>query len=350
MPPPPLLLQQKMIYKGISTFGYGFAPPLILQEAVRLRLFEILEQGAKSSQELSTATECSERGITFLADALVSLGYLKKKKEIYRNNRVRTGFILANQNNEVDAAIRKTGLQNAYHTFISNAVKPWLQLSEAVKTGVPAFEFDQEESGSDYYKAFSEAMFVNSFRAASYFAKKRILGNSSKPRKILDLGAGSAAWSLPWALHCNQTRVTAVDWEQVLSVAKKITATLEVSSQFEFVAADALEYRHTTQFDIIFIGHLFHSLGEERSRRTLDRCFSALRPGGKVVIAEWLPRDDRTGPVHVMVYALAMLLLTKKGNIFSFSQLQEWLIKSGFRKIRKIQLPAPSPLILATRP
>jgi 3-hydroxy-5-methyl-1-naphthoate 3-O-methyltransferase len=348
--PPPLLLQQRIIYRGISTYGYGFAPPLILQEAVRLRLFDILEEGTKTSEELSIAAECSERGITFLADALVSLGYLKKKKGLYRNNRVRTGFILANQKNEVDAAIRKTSLQSAYHIFISNAIKPWLRLSEAVQTGAPAFKFDQEESGSDYYIAFAEAMFANSFRAASYLAKKRILGNYGEPKRILDLGAGSAAWSLPWALHCNQTRITAVDWEQVLSVAKKITATLDVSSQFEFVAADALEYQNTTQFDIIFIGHLFHSLGEERSRRILDRCFSALRPGGKIVIAEWLPRNDRTGPEHVMVYALAMLLLTEKGNIFSFTQIRKWLTNSGFRKVRKIQLPAPSPLILATRP
>jgi ubiquinone/menaquinone biosynthesis C-methylase UbiE len=348
--PPPLWLQQRMIYEGISKYGYGFAPPLILQEAIRLRVFEVLEESAKTAEALSDAVKCSVRGVTFLADALVSLGYLKKNRKNYCNNRPRTSFILAGRNDEVDALIRKTGLQTTYHATISDAIKPWLRLSEAVRTGLPVFNFDQEAAGSDYYIAFAEAMFANSFRAASYFARKRTTGEYRKPRRILDLGAGSAAWSLPWALHCDQTRVTAVDWKQVLTVAEKITATLGVAGQYEFTAGDALEYRDKTPFDIIFIGHLFHAQGEERSRRILERCFGMLRPGGKIIVAEWLPRDDRTGPTHVMVYALAMLLLTENGNIFSYIQLRKWLTTAGFKNVRKIRIPAPSPLIIATRP
>ena len=67
------------------------------------------------------------------------------------------------------------------------------------------------------------------------------------------------------------------------------------------------------------------------------------------MIAEFLPDDDRRGPVLPLLFGLHMLVLTDNGNTFTFGEYQRWLSISGFTDVRTIAVPAPSPLILATK-
>jgi len=50
------------------------------------------------------------------------------------------------------------------------------------------------------------------------------------------------------------------------------------------------------------------------------------------------------------MFAVQMLVNTEKGDTFSFNEIKKWLEEAGFKKVRKLEAPGPSPLILATRP
>jgi hypothetical protein len=76
----------------------------------------------------------------------------------------------------------------------------------------------------------------------------------------------------------------------------------------------------------------------------------ALKSGGTVAIAEWLVNDDRTKPLPSLMFAVQMLVNTEKGDTFSFNEIKNWLEEAGFKKVRKLAAPGPSPLILATKP
>jgi len=82
----------------------------------------------------------------------------------------------------------------------------------------------------------------------------------------------------------------------------------------------------------------------------LKKTFRALKPGGTIAIAEWLVNDDRTDPAHSLMFAVQMLVNTEKGDTFSFNEIKRWLEDAGFKRVRKVQAPGPSPLILATKP
>jgi SAM-dependent methyltransferase len=105
-----------------------------------------------------------------------------------------------------------------------------------------------------------------------------------------------------------------------------------------------------TGYDVAILGHILHSEGEERSRRLLRKIFNALKPGGTIAIAEWLVNDERTKPLPSLMFAVQMLVNTEKGDTFSFNEIKIWLEQSGFKKVRKLDAPGPSPLILATKP
>ena len=55
----------------IMQFAWGYVPPLVLEAAIKNRVFDILDSGSKTVQEVSEATGASERGLGAIMDALV---------------------------------------------------------------------------------------------------------------------------------------------------------------------------------------------------------------------------------------------------------------------------------------
>ena len=82
----------------------------------------------------------------------------------------------------------------------------------------------------------------------------------------------------------------------------------------------------------------------------LKRVYDALAPGGIIAISEFVPNDDRTGPPGALIFGVNMLVNTDKGDVFTFAQISAWLSEAGFVDARQLEAPAPSPLILATKP
>jgi hypothetical protein len=50
------------------------------------------------------------------------------------------------------------------------------------------------------------------------------------------------------------------------------------------------------------------------------------------------------------MFAVQMLVNTENGSTFSFNEIKKWLQDAGFKDVRKLDAPGPSPLVLATKP
>jgi hypothetical protein len=62
----------------ILEMTWGFAPLLILKTALDYRVFDVLETGSKSMEQLRKETGASERGLRAIVNALVGLRFLRK--------------------------------------------------------------------------------------------------------------------------------------------------------------------------------------------------------------------------------------------------------------------------------
>jgi 3-hydroxy-5-methyl-1-naphthoate 3-O-methyltransferase len=144
--------------------------------------------------------------------------------------------------------------------------------------------------------------------------------------------------------------VTAVDWAGMIPTTKRIAQKFRVGDRFKFIEGDLLEADFGKDYDVATLGHILHSEGEERSRQLLKKTFRALKSGGTIAIAEWLVNDERTQPLPPLMFAVQMLVNTEKGDTFSFNEIKSWLEEAGFKKVRKLEAPGPSPLVLATKP
>jgi SAM-dependent methyltransferase len=326
----------------LMQFGFAYAPPLIIGAAVTNNVFDSLESGPKTVAQISRETAVSERGLRAIMNALVGLDLLTKNRwGEYSLTPESEAFLLSNKPGTLAGFFAMAG---------THLVPDWLHLSEAVKTGVPPKAVNQEGTGPEFFSVLVENIIPMSYPAAAAFGRALKLEKARGPVRVLDVAAGSGIWGIALAQQSPHVRVTAQDWAEMIPTTKRITKKFGVADRFSYVEGDVLEADFGKAYDIATLGHILHTEGEERSRKLLSRVFDALRPGGTITIGEWLVKDDRTGPLNGLIFAVNMLVHSERGDTFSFNEIKSWLQAAGFKKVRKLQAPGPSPLILATKP
>ena len=70
--------QPQVTPERIMQYVWGYAPPLILEAAIRHRIFDVLDGGPKTADEVEDATGASARGLSAVMNALVGLNFLTK--------------------------------------------------------------------------------------------------------------------------------------------------------------------------------------------------------------------------------------------------------------------------------
>jgi 3-hydroxy-5-methyl-1-naphthoate 3-O-methyltransferase len=323
----------------IFQLAWGYAPPLILEAAIRHRVFDVLDEGPKNLSALSAATGASERGLAAIVNVLVGMNFLARdERGRYSLTGESAAFLVSTKPGFQGGLIRHTS---------EHLVPKWLALNEIVATGKPTEAVNQEGTGSDFFEKFVSDIFPLSYGPARELAAHLDLKAGAQ---VLDLAAGSGVWGIALAQSGDQVRVTAVDWPGVLPITRKTATRFGLAEQFTFVEGDLLAADFGRGHDVATLGHILHSEGVERSRKLLRKTFEALRPGGTIAIAEFLVNAERTGPLNGLIFAVNMLVNTDQGDTFSFEEIAAWLRETGFTNARTLETHGPSPLILATRP
>lgn len=165
---------------------------------------------------------------------------------------------------------------------------------------------------------------------------------SSRPARILDVGAGSGIWSLAMAERSPQTRVTALDFPQVLRAFHVQAENMGLSHRSESLAGDF----HTVPipsscFDCIILANVLHLEPPEQAAALISRARPGLRAGGKLIIVDMLGGDSQEREQSRAIYALHLALRTERGCTHALSQLQQWIMQTGLIPGDVIDLAMP---------
>lgn len=331
IPPPDRILE----------IASGYEPALILEAAVRIGVFDLLDDQPLTLAQVVAQSRASKRGMRALLNALVGIGLLVRYGELYALTDESAAYLVST----------KPTYQGYMCKHVSRHLLPrWLQLTEVVRSGRPAAVVNEEADGGAFFREFVEDIFPMSYDAARALASELRISERAEPISVLDLAAGSGVWGIALAEASPNVTVTAVDWPAVLTVTRQVAQRHGVLGQFRFVEGDLHHADFGRGHSIATLGHILHSEGEERSRRLLRKTYDALRPGATIVIAEFIVDEDRTGPRGALIFAVTMLVNTEAGDTFSLCEMSQWLEEAGFIDVRQLHVPGPAPLILATKP
>jgi len=238
--------------------------------------------------------------------------------------------------------------------FLGSAqlLKLWLDLPAAVSSGRPPLALLPDDERERLNLAIVEALFhvhrPSAWKLAGLF--KKTLSSGAQTIKILDVAAGSAVWSLPFAIQCERVEVSAVDFSPVLEVAKAFVREFEVQGRYRFIAGDirTVEFG-IDEYDLVLLGHICHSEGAEWSQWLIRKSFRALRKNGRLLIMDYVPDEERKSAQMPLLLALNALLGTEEGDTFTFSEYEQWLSASGFGEVRTLLVDAGSSVIMGVK-
>lgn len=322
----------------ISEYQLGFWPANVLTAAVELKVFDALDKGPRSAGDVAREIKASERGVTILLDALVGMEILSKKEGLLELTEESAEYLVST----------KPMYMGGMFGHVRKLQMAWMNLAESVRTGQP-FQPPgaPPEDPIAFFKVLVRGLFPRNYLSAKIAAEKLGIGKTIKGAHILDVAAGSGVWSITCLEADPTARVTANDFEPILEVVKEKARERGLKDRYSFLPGNIREVDFgTDQFDIAILGHICHSEGPEWTEKLIRKMRKAIKPGGKLVIVDFIPDDDRSGPIFPLLFAANMLLHAPDGNVFTVSEYKEWLEKAGFGKIEFVEINAPSPLLV----
>ncbi len=321
----------------IADHLWAFGRTRTLQAAIELGLFDALADGPRLAGAVAKTLRVKERGVRMLCDALCALEVLEKSKEGYSLTETARAFLVSSS----PAFMGPMILHSRMHDHA------WANLAETVRTGKPARTVDLESGGREFFPKLVASIFAPSFGASTM--ARSVLGSrvSKSVVDVLDVAGGSGAWSLPWAIANPAVRVTLLDYEEVFPVAHSFAERFGVADRFAFKAGNLRKVAFgRAKYDLVLLGHICHSEGRRWSEKLIRKSAESLRPGGMLVIGEFIPNDARTGPINQMLFGLNMLVNTVEGDVFTLSEYRGWMRGAGLARIRKLDFGATGPDIV----
>lgn len=151
-------------------------------------------------------------------------------------------------------------------------------------------------------------------------------------RSLLDVGGGSAIFSLQVAHAWPQLQATVMEIPIICGEADRFIAASPVADRVRTQAVNMFTESWPIGHDAHFFSNIFHDWSDATCRLLAAKSFAALAPGGTIMLHEMLLDDDGCGPLETACFSLLMLLGTK-GKQYSFAELQAILESAGFVEV-----------------
>lgn len=313
-----------------------------LKAAIELGLFTAIGGTAATAAEIAARCLCPERGIRILSDSLVIFGFLTKEDARYALT-PDSGFFLDRNSPAYLGAAVDFLLAPAITAAFDN-------LAETIRSG-HVHTSVQGTTAPDHpvWTKFARTMGPMMVPAA-HGAAALVPLDPSRDTRVLDISASHGTYGIAFAQANPRVHLVALDWEAVLVVAEENAAAAGLADRFSKIVGDAFTADLGGDYDVVLVPNFLHHFSIADCTIFLRRLHAALRPGGKVVIVEFVPNDDRVSPPGAASFSLVMLGSTPEGDAYTFSEFGQMLTDAGFHDTTLHPLPPTAQCaVIATR-
>lgn len=312
----------------IDELEYGVWKATVLKVALELDLFTTIDKGNHTLREIVAATQCSERGIRILLDALCPLGLLRKSGGDYFLTPTSEAFLVR-------------GKPTYYGDFCLQTQLAWEvrgRVAKGIKTGMAVgIDTSRPDSEELWAQNMATAILIWPERTATAREMWEQLGVNKETRpdlRILDIACGHGVKSLVLAQADPDARVTALDFPKVLEVTAKVAEAMGVAKQVAFLSGDALTADFgTEEFDIVLFGAILYYFNPRRVVEILGRAHKALKPGGLVVISSPIADEERCESEIALMASLQLFIFAPESEVYTFSEYKGFLEEVGFANV-----------------
>jgi len=325
--PPP---DPTAIFEALNSYQRSAA----LKAAIELEVFTGIGEGKADVGSLAQRCQATERGIRILCDYLTIQGFLTKQDHRYSLTPTAAAFLDGRSPRYLGTIAR---------FMDSPAHIARLQgLAAIVRHGGSLIHEDgSADEGNAEWVEFARSMAPMMALPAELVAG--LLGASAgAPWKVLDIAAGHGLYGIAIARHNPNAEIVAVDWPQVLEVARENAEKAGVSARHRLLPGSAFEVDFGDGYDLILLTNFLHHFDRQTNGKVLAKVYSALKTGGRAMTLEFVPNPDRVSPPTAAAFSLIMLSNTKAGDAYTFAELEDMFRNAGFARNEVHPLP-PTP-------
>jgi ubiquinone/menaquinone biosynthesis C-methylase UbiE len=323
----------------LMQMSMSYSTSRILAAGVRLDVFSLLAARNRTAADVGRAAGASERGTRMLLDALTALKLLTKNGDRYRLTPSAEKYLVRTSPEFLGAILEDDTLWDT-----------WSHLTEAVRTGKPPRRVEDQAEAERFFPVLIRSLDVLNREPARRAARALGAGESRRGLRVLDVACGSGVWGIAVAEADPDAAVTFLDFPGVLEHTRKYVERHGISGRSDFLPGDLKRVDlGEERYDLALLGNIVHSEGEESARDLFRRLHRALRPGGRLVVIDMLPNDDRSGPPYPVMFALNMLVNTEAGDTYTLAEYAKWLTDAGFSRIETADVGSHSPLVIGVK-
>jgi C-methyltransferase len=312
----------------------GYRLSAVLRAAAELDYFGAIAAGRRTAKEVAAARGGTERSARMLLDALASSApaLLRKSGASYRLTPVSRKYLVKGSRAYLGDLLPLYGHRHMWEAFY--------ELPKAARAGRSVLPTDAHSKDQAFWETFAEA----THRDAGPKGRKmiKLLGPLPAGARVLDLACGSGGYGEAFAAAGHE--VTLFDQANVLRRTRKL-----VRAKVRYAAGDLFKTPFGEGWDVILASHVFHHFDEKSCGALLRKIAKALKPGGRLVIQEFVPDEARAKKAQPLMFAVTMLVWTKAGDAYRLSDYRRWLRAAGFHRVAYHPLAMPGDVILATK-
>jgi 2-polyprenyl-3-methyl-5-hydroxy-6-metoxy-1,4-benzoquinol methylase len=287
---------------------------------LELEVWAKVAAGKDSVEQLSATEHWNPLGTRMLLDDLCSLKLLARKGDRYRLVPEAEHYLLPDKPTYMGKFLLSDFCWEGNN-----------QLAEAIRTGNRpiAYSATKAEAIDIWIGAYSRSWAAPTTYLKNCDAMWHALGIQGHDElRILDLACGPAPKSLVLALANPGVRVTLLDWERILQVARKVTADMGVDNQVTSLPGDLASVAYgRNQYDVAFLGDVTHFLSPAQNIRVFRKTYDALVDGGTLVINAI--RGEYLDPTEHGLWFYAV----SAGAVYNFQEYKDMLGRARFTDI-----------------
>jgi hypothetical protein len=301
----------------------GFMKSRVILTGAELDIFTRLDPSGESVSGLAKKTGFNRRSLERLLDALTALGFLEKREGIYLLTE--KGALLSSR--RVDSVLPMVRHMNRLW-------ETWGDLSSMVRKGARGKRKHTDRMDPDTLQAFIGAMDVIGRDLSTEIT------NSYDPgpcRNLLDVGGASGTYTIAFLREHPEFHATIFDLDSVIPMARSRMEKEGLTDRVDLAPGDFYKDDLPGGHDLVLLSAIIHQNDAGENIDLYRKAYKALIPGGRILIRDHVMEEDRTKPVPGTLFAINMLVNTRDGNTYTFSEIRKELTIAGFKDVRLIR-------------